>query len=134
MCRALEAFRLGYADRTLGLLRDKRGRDANLQGVAQGHNAFEDAQQRIASPDDVAGHADVYAHNVLDDTWTSRLTSWSTEREVAEGFAGKNGVILQTTIEEMQARGVNILESPDVYEESEILLEGRIEGLQVTQP
>jgi hypothetical protein len=83
------------------------------RGVAQGHNAFGDAQLGIVSPGDVAGHADVYAHNVLDDTWTSRLTSWSTEREVAEGFAGKNGVILQTTIEEMQARGVNILESPD---------------------
>lgn len=104
------------------------------RGVAKGHNAFEDAQQGIASPGDVAGHADVYAHNVLDDTWTSRLTSWSTEKEVAEGFAGKNGVILQTTIEEMQARGVNILESPDYYDESEILLEGTIDGLKVTQP
>jgi hypothetical protein len=61
-------------------------------------------------------------------------TSWSAEREVAEGFTGKNGVILQTAIEEMQARGANILESPDAYDESEILLEGRIEGLQVTQP
>ncbi len=103
------------------------------RGVAQGHNAFEDAQRGIASPGDVAGHADVYAHNA-DDTWTSRLTSWSTEREVAEGFAGKNGVILQTTIEEMQARGVNMLWSPDYFDESELLFEGRIGGLQVTQP
>jgi hypothetical protein len=93
-----------------------------------------DAQQGIASPGDVAGHADVYAHNVLDDTWGSRLTSWSTEREVAEDFADKSGVILQTTIEDMQAAGVNIFDSPDAYDESEILLEGRIEGLQVTQP
>jgi hypothetical protein len=75
----------------------------------------------------------VFAHNA-GDTWTSRLTSWSTEREVAEGFAGKNGVILQTTLEEMQARGVNILWSPDEFDEAEVLLEGRIEGLQVTQP
>jgi hypothetical protein len=43
-------------------------------------------------------------------------------------------VILQTTIEETQARGVNILESPDAYEEAEILLEGVIDGLEVTQP
>jgi hypothetical protein len=43
-------------------------------------------------------------------------------------------VILQTTIEEMLARGVNILDSPDCYDESELLLEGRIGGLQVTQP
>jgi hypothetical protein len=76
---------------------------------------------------------DVFAHNV-GDTWTSRLASWSTDRETAEGFAGKNGVILQTTIEETQARGVNILESPDAYEEAEILLEGVIDGLEVTQP
>jgi hypothetical protein len=103
------------------------------RGLASNHNAFADAQQGIASPGDVAGHADVYAHNA-GDTWTSRLTSWSTDRAVAEGFAGKNGVILQTTIEEMQARGVNILSSPDNYDEAEILLEGRIGGLQVTRP
>ena len=103
------------------------------RGLASNHNAFANAQQGIASPGDVAGHADVYAHN-SGDTWTSRLTSWSTDRAVAEGFAGKNGVILQTTIEEMQARGVNILSSPDNYDEAEILLEGRIGGLQVTRP
>jgi hypothetical protein len=62
------------------------------------------------------------------------MTSWSTDREVAEGFAGKDGVILQTTIEEMQARGVNIFDSPDYFDESEILLGGTVDGLQVTQP
>lgn len=75
----------------------------------------------------------MFAHNA-GDTWTSRLTSWSTDRAVAEGFAGKNGVILQTTIEKMQASGVNIFESPDYLDESELLLEGRIGGLQVRQP
>jgi hypothetical protein len=103
------------------------------RGVASNHNAFADAQQGIASPGDVAGHADVYAHNA-GDTWTSRLTSWTTDREVAEGFAGKNGVVLRSSIEEMQARGVNILSSPDQFDESEILLEGRIGGLRVTKP
>lgn len=103
------------------------------RGVAQGHYAFAEAQQGIASPGDVAGHADVFAHNA-GAMWTSRLTSWSTDRAVTEGFAGKNGVILQTTIEEMQASGVNIFESPDYFDESKLLLEGRIGGLQVTQP
>ena len=103
------------------------------RGVSQGHNAFEDARQGIASPGDEAGHADVFAHNA-GDTWTSRMTSWSTDREVAEGFAGKNGVILQTTMEEMQGRGVNIFDSPDYFDEGELLLEGTIDGLQVTQP
>ena len=106
---------------------------AIYRGVAQNHNAFEDAEQGIASPGDVAGHADVLAHNA-GDTWTSRLTSWSTDPEVAEGFAGKGGVVLQTTVEEMEARGVNILESPDYFDESEVLLEGVIDGLQVTRP
>jgi hypothetical protein len=101
--------------------------------VAQGHNAFADAQQGIASPGDELGHADVFAHNA-GDTWTSRLTSWTTDPEVAEGFAGKNGVVLQTTVEEMQARGVNIFESPDYYDESELLLEGRIGGLGLMEP
>lgn len=100
------------------------------RGVASNHNVFPDAEQGIASPGDVAGHADVLAHNA-GDTWTSRLTSWSTDPEVAEGFAGKNGVVLQTTIEEMQARGVNMLESPDYFDEDEVLLEGRIGGVQV---
>jgi hypothetical protein len=75
----------------------------------------------------------VFAHNA-GDTYTSRLTSWSTDRGIAEDYAGKNGVILQTTLEEMQAQGVNILWSPDEFDEYEVLLEGRIEGLQVTQP
>jgi hypothetical protein len=57
------------------------------RGVASNHNVFPDAEQGIASPGDVAGHADVLAHNA-GDTWTSRLTSWSTDPEVAEGFAG----------------------------------------------
>jgi hypothetical protein len=43
-------------------------------------------------------------------------------------------VILQTTIEEMQARSVNIFDSPDYFYESELLPEGTIDGLQVTQP
>lgn len=75
----------------------------------------------------------MFAHNA-GDTSTSRMTSWSTDREVAEGFAGKNGVVLETTMEEMQARGVNIFDSPDSYYESEILLEGTIDGLGVTLP
>jgi hypothetical protein len=43
-------------------------------------------------------------------------------------------VILRTTIEAMQVRGVNMLESPDAYDEAEILFEGRIGGLEVTPP
>jgi hypothetical protein len=41
---------------------------------------------------------------------------------------------LRTTIEEMQAQGVNILASPDAFGESEVLLEGIIPGLPVELP
>jgi hypothetical protein len=43
-------------------------------------------------------------------------------------------VILHTTIEEMQRRGVNIVGSPDRYSESELLLEGIIDNLNVARP
>jgi hypothetical protein len=59
------------------------------------------------------------------------LTSWTTDTATAQQFAGKSGVILHTTVEDLQARGVNILASPDRFRESEILVQGRVEGLTV---
>jgi RHS repeat-associated protein len=103
------------------------------RGVAEDHQFFSEAQQGIARPGDPLGHADPVLHN-QGFTYNSRLTSWSTDRSVAEQFAGKNGVILRTTIEEMQAQGVNILASPDAFGESEVLLEGIIPGLPVELP
>jgi hypothetical protein len=103
------------------------------RGVAEDHQFFSEAEQGIARPGDPLGHADPVLHN-QGFTYNSRLTSWSTDRSVAEQFAGKNGVILRTTIEEMQAQGVNILASPDAYSESEVLLEGIIPGLPVELP
>ncbi len=41
------------------------------RGLHAGHNAIADARLGIASPGDVAGHADVYLLNVLDETWGS---------------------------------------------------------------
>jgi hypothetical protein len=61
----------------------------------------------------------------------SRLTSWTTDLTEAASRAGSDGVILRTTLEEMQARGVNVLDSPDTFGENEILLEGIIRGLEV---
>lgn len=101
--------------------------------MAEDHVAFEDAQQGIARPGDPLGHTDAAVHN-MGFTTDSRFTSWTTDQSVAEGFAGKNGVILHTTIEEMQGRGVNIVSSPDIYGESELLLEGTIGNLGVMSP
>lgn len=106
---------------------------ACLPSANPGHNAFADAEQRIASPGDVAGHADVIAHND-GGTRTSRLTSWSTGWAVAEGLTGKNSLILQTIVEEMLGRGVNILESPDFSRRARLSCEGRVSSLQLTQP
>jgi hypothetical protein len=40
------------------------------------------------------------------------LTSRTTDELVAGRFAGANGVVLETTIEELQRRGIQILASP----------------------
>lgn len=59
---------------------------------------------------------------------------FTTDRAIAEQFAGKSGVILETTIEELQARGVNVLASPDLFGESEVLVEGSVDNLRVSLP
>jgi hypothetical protein len=74
------------------------------------------------------GHADPVLHN-RGFTYNSRLTSWSTDPEIAQQFAGKDGVVLRTTIEELRSRGFNVLESPDRYGEDEVLVEGTVDGL-----
>ncbi len=108
------------------------GETTILRGVADDHHAFEDALQGIARPGDPLGHADPLLHNE-GFSYNSRLTSWTTDPSVAAERAGPNGVILRSTLEEMQRRGVPIIPSPDAYEESEILLEGVIPGLEVTR-
>ncbi|MCW3037468.1 MAG: hypothetical protein JWM17_2780, partial [Actinobacteria bacterium] len=100
------------------------------RGVAQGHHAYDAAAQGIALPGSEFGHINVVAHN-LGATSDTALTSWSTDTSIAQQFAGKNGVILHTTVEDLQARGVNVLSSPDRFHESEILVQGRVEGLTV---
>jgi hypothetical protein len=97
------------------------------------HHAYESAVRGVAEPGDTLGHADALLHN-LGETESSRLVSFSTDRAIAEGFAGKNGVILQTTLENLGARGIMPIPSPDLYFESELLFEGPIPGLGVVAP
>jgi hypothetical protein len=103
------------------------------RGVAEGHHAFEDALEGVARRGDLLGHADPVLHNE-GFTDNSRLTSWTTDPSVAADFAGKNGIILQTTLEELQGRGINFLTSPDAYGESEWLVEGRVDPLGWFRP
>jgi hypothetical protein len=74
-----------------------------------------------------------WLHN-LGETESSRLVSFTTDRSIAAGFAGKNGVILQSTLEDLEARGFAPIPSLDLFGESEILFEGRITGLDVVSP
>ena len=71
------------------------------RGVAQDHFAFSDALQGRATPGDPLGDANPALHNA-GFTSGSRLTSWSTDRTVAETFAGKDGVILSSTTDALQ--------------------------------
>lgn len=73
--------------------------------MAKTHEFFKDALEGRATPGDPEGPADVDLHNAGFAQGTS-LTSWSTDQSVAESFAGKGGVVLQTTMEQLAAKGV----------------------------
>ncbi len=104
-----------------------------FRGVSETHHAYGAALRGVAEPGDPLGNADALLHN-LGETESSRLVSFSTDRVISEGFAGKNGVILQTTLEDLAARGITPIPSPDLYYESELLFEGPISGLGVVAP
>jgi hypothetical protein len=100
-----------------------------FRGLDAGHHAFDNAPSGIARPGDPLGHADPHLHN-LGFNYNSRLTSWTTDLAEASSRAGPDGVVLRTTVEEMQARVASVLQSPDA--KREILLEGIIRDLEVT--
>ncbi|HEV7536350.1 MAG TPA: RHS repeat-associated core domain-containing protein, partial [Acidimicrobiia bacterium] len=70
------------------------------RGVAQGHHAYDAAVEGIAIPGNEFGHIDALAHN-MGATRNSALTSWTTDTATAQQFAGKSGVILHTTVEDL---------------------------------
>jgi hypothetical protein len=108
---------------------------SNPECFSPQHYRFADALQGRVVPGNPLGVDDVMMHN-LGFTRDTRLTSWSTVRSIAKrDFAdvdGPGGVILETTIEELQARGIRILTSPDKFDEAEILVEGVFGGIPVT--
>ena len=100
------------------------------RGVATDHHAYGDALKGIAMPGDVGGVSDVALHNA-GFTHGTDLTSWSTQLSTADGFAGNGGAVLETTVEALQRRGVQILTSPDAYNEAEVLVKGLVGGLKL---
>ena len=102
-----------------------------FRGVHGRHPRLAEARNGEAVP--LGGHADPAAHNFGD--VESVYTSWSTDRSVAAYRArlyegeGQVGVVL-----ELQVPRAKIIDSPDVFEEAEILLRGRFTGATVTNP
>lgn len=100
------------------------------RGVNETHHAYDRALEGEAWPGDVLGHNDGLAH-ARGATTGSMLTSWTTDRAIAERFASDPtgiGVILRTTREQQAHR---ITPGPDDYGESEVLIRGVVSGTQV---
>lgn len=93
------------------------------RGVATHHPGYEDAVQGVARPR--GGPASALEHN-LGDT-RSEFTSWTTDPEVARGFAG-NGVVLRVPMSSVRGQ---VVRSPDYFGESEVLLRGPVHGGEV---
>jgi RHS repeat-associated protein len=96
--------------------------DTVYRGVHGNHPQFQNAIKGKASPR--GGHADAALHNAGDNR--SVFTSWSTDYSTAVDFAlqeGPGGVVLKQS-----APRSSLIRSPDVFNESEILRMGNIEG------
>ncbi len=103
----------------------RAGGNVNVEvyrGVARGHPGFENARRGIATPR--GGHRNPYLHNKGDTM--SEFTSWTTDRSVAERFAGKDGVVLEMTVDKSK-----LISSPNRYSESEVLIQGPVSGANV---
>jgi hypothetical protein len=99
------------------------------RGVSEGHIFYQDALQGIARPR--GGSATPAKHN--EGNTESEYTSWTTDHRVAHkkalesDFVGR-GVILQKDFDE-----VEIVLSPDIYFESEVLIRGLVKDALVVE-
>jgi hypothetical protein len=108
------------------------------RGINAAHHRFEAAKNGEALPGDLQGHQDGAMHNG-GNSRESKLTSWTTDRTVAERFAsdpygdgeltpGGRGVILSTDLEPYRSR---VVPGPDEFGESEVLIRGVVRGAKV---
>jgi hypothetical protein len=96
--------------------------------VKTSHPGYKNALEGVVKPrSPILGHTNPAKHN-LGNT-KSKLTSWTTDRNVAKRFSRNDGVIL-----EVQVPNSNIIASPDKFNEAEKLLRGTIKGGNVTTP
>jgi RHS repeat-associated protein len=93
------------------------------RGVATHHPGYSDALQGVARPR--GGPASALEHNMGDTR--SEFTSWTTNLEVANGFAG-NAVVLRVPATSVQSQ---VVRSADNFGEAEVLLRGPVRGAEV---
>jgi len=96
-----------------------------FRGIGEGHPGFDDALRGVARPR--GGFSSALLHN-LGDT-RSPFTSWTTDADVARRFAGERGLLLR--IPNGPGGGYRMVPSPDLFGESEILIEGTVRGAEV---
>ena len=105
----------------------------NYRGVNPDHPAYQDALQgRVAGGTNMDISPEMHNFDSATYAGDSPFTSWTRDPAVAERFAGPDGVILRVpTGAPGENDGWNWEYSPDQYGESEILLQGVREGIEV---
>jgi RHS repeat-associated protein len=99
--------------------------DYIYRGVSRNHFGYDDARSGVARPR--GGSSTPAQHN--EGFTDSPYTSWTTDLDVARDFAGEDGVVLR-----IRRTGQNLVQSPDAYNESEILIQGIFRGAEVFLP
>lgn len=98
------------------------------RGVHYDHPAYDDALRGTARP--WGGHSDPALHNGGQNR--SEFTSWTTDEAIAREVASEGngpGVVLRIANED--GPGYVRVPSPDVYGESEVLIQGTVSGADV---
>jgi RHS repeat-associated protein len=97
------------------------------RGVHADHPALAEAKAGNVEP--IGGHSDPALHNGGNNR--SIFTSWTTDPGIAYDVAseyGPGGVVLRVPAPSVAGRTV---ESPDIYDESEVLITGKVTGASV---
>lgn len=99
-----------------------------FRGVHYGHPAYDDALEGTARP--WGGHSDPARHNGGNNR--SVFTSWTTDESIARDAASEGsgpGIVLR--IPNADGPGFVRVPSPDVYGESEVLIQGAVQGAEI---
>ncbi len=102
--------------------------DYLYRGVPYGHPGYDAARQGTATP--WGGHNDPALHN--GGNTRSNFTSWTTDPEIAREISREGngpGVVLRVRQADV---GGQMVSSPDIYGESEVLLKGQVKGASVS--